>query len=70
MSQSVCDHRETSINSSNSHLPNNRITKKLRICLNPHGLNEALKQEPYYSRSVNEIIGKFHQAIVFTIMDI
>ena len=35
--------KETSINSSNSHLPNHRIIKKLRICLDLHYLNEALE---------------------------
>ena len=71
MGQFVCDiiEKETSINSSNSPLPNHKITKKLRICLDPSDLNKALEQEPYYSRSVDEIIGKFHQAIVFTIVD-
>ena len=32
-------------------------------------MNEALEQEPYYSTSVNKNIGKFHQSIAFTIMD-
>ena len=41
----------------------------MRICLNPSDLSEALEQEPYYSRSVEEVIGKFYQAIVFTIVD-
>ena len=59
--------KEASINSSNSHSPNHNITKKLRICLDPHDLNELMEREPYYSRSVNKIIGKFHQAIVFSI---
>ena len=45
------------------------ITKKLRISLDPHDLNEALEQEPYCCRSVNEVIGKFHQATVFTFVD-
>ena len=61
--------KETSIDSSNSHSPNHTIKKKLRICLDPRDLNEALEREPYYSRSVDEIIGKFHNAKVFTIVD-
>ena len=52
--------KETSTNSSNSHLPNHMITKKLRIYLDPCELNEALEWEPYYSRSVDKIIRKFH----------
>ena len=35
--------KEISINSSNSHSPKHKITKKLRICLDPHDLNEALE---------------------------
>ena len=61
--------KETSIDSSNAHGPNHRIWKKLRICLDPRDLNEALEREPYYSRSVDELIGKFHNAIIFTIVD-
>ena len=44
-------------------IPMFHVTKsrrKLRICLDPRDLNEALEHEPYYSRSVNELIGKFH----------
>ena len=54
--------KEASINSPNSHLPNLKITKKLRICLDPCHLNESesLERESYYSRSVDEITGKFH----------
>ena len=33
--------KETCINSSNPHSPNHKITKKLRIFLNPHDQNEA-----------------------------
>ena len=35
--------KEASINSSNSYLPNHKITKKLSICLDPHDLNEVLE---------------------------
>ena len=33
------------------HSPNNTIKKKLRICLDPRDLNEALEREPYHTRS-------------------
>ena len=61
--------KETSIDSSNTHAPNHTVKKKLRICLDPRDLNEALEREPYYSRSVDELIAKFHDAIVFSIVD-
>ena len=32
--------------------------------------NEALEDEPYYSRSVDELIGKFHGCVVFSIVDL
>ena len=34
--------------------------KKLHICLDPRDLNEALEREPYHTRSIEEILGKFH----------
>ena len=43
--------------------------KKLRICLDPRDLNEALEHEPYYIRSIEEILGKFHGMTRFTIAD-
>ena len=36
------------INSSNSHSPGHTVQKKLRICLDPRDLNEALERKPYY----------------------
>ena len=42
--------------SGNAHSPNHTVKKKLRICLDPRDLNDALEREPYYPRSVNEII--------------
>ena len=44
--------------------------KKQQICLDPRDLNEALEeQEPYYTRSIEEILGKFHGMTQFTIAD-
>ena len=57
------------INSSNHHSPGNTVKKKLRICLDPRDLNEALEREPYYTHSIEEIIGKFHGMTKFTIAD-
>ena len=57
------------IDSSNSHLPGHIVKKKLRICLDPRDLNEALEREPYYTCSIEEIIGKFHGMTKFTIAD-
>ena len=45
------------------------MNKKLRICLDPRDLNEALEREPYYTHSIEEIMGKFHEMTRFTIAD-
>ena len=45
------------------------MNKKLRICLDPRDLNEALEREPYYTQSIEEIMGKFHGMTRFTIAD-
>ena len=37
------------------HSPNHTIKKKLRICLDPRDLNEALEREPYHTHSVDEM---------------
>ena len=55
----------TDSNSSQGHSMN----KKLRICLDPRDLNEALEREPYYTWSIEEIMGKFHGKTRFTIAD-
>ena len=57
------------IDSSNSHSPGHSMTKKLWICLDPRDLNEALEREPYYTHSIEEIMGKFHGMTRFTIAD-
>ena len=57
------------INSSNTHSPGHVVQKKLRICLDPRDLNKALEHEPYYTHSIEEIIGKFHGMTKFTIAD-
>ena len=57
------------INSNNSHSPGHSMNKKLRICLDPRDLNEALEREPYYTHSIEEIMGKFHGMTRFTIAD-
>ena len=44
------------IDSSNSHSPGHSVKKKLRICLDPRDLNDALEREPYYTCSIEEII--------------
>ena len=45
------------------------MNKKLRICLDPRDLNEALEREPYYTQSIEEIMAKFHGMTRFTIAD-
>ena len=48
------------MDTSNSHSPRHTQTRKIRLCLDPRDLNEALEREPYYSRSVDELIAKFN----------
>ena len=55
----------TDSNSNQGHSMN----KKLRICLDPRDLNEAVEREPYYTQSIEEIMGKFHGMTRFTIAD-
>ena len=44
--------------SGNHHAPNHTIKRKLRICVDPRDLNEALEREPYHTCSVDEITVK------------
>ena len=60
--------KDVSIGSGNTQIPNHKFKKKLQICLDPRDLNEALKHEPYYSQSVDELIAKFHGCKVFSII--
>ena len=53
----------------NQYAPNHTVKKKLRICLDPRDLNEALEREPYHTRSVDEITAKLQGMTVFTIVD-
>ena len=55
--------------SGNYHSPNHIIKGKLRICLDPRDLNEALEKEPYHTHSVDEITAKLQTMTVFTIID-
>ena len=48
---------------------NSQSDRKLWICLNPRDLNEALEREPYYTRSIEEIMTRFHGMTRFTIAD-
>ena len=57
------------IDSSNAHSPNHVIKKSIRLCIDPKDLNEALEREPYYSRTIDELISMFAGAKVFTIVD-
>ena len=36
------------------HSPNHTIKKKLRICLDPRDLNEALERDPYHTHFVDK----------------
>ena len=61
--------KKVPMDSSNTHSPGHTVKKKLRICLDPKDLNEALEREPYYTCSIEEIIGKFHGMTKFTTTD-
>ena len=66
--------KKTPVDSSKSPTDSNNSQghskdRKLRICLNPRDLNEALEREPYYTRSIEEIMVKFHGMTRFTIAD-
>ena len=56
--------------SGNHHSPNCTIKRKLRICLDPRDLNEALQREPYHTHSMDEITAKLQGMTVFTIVDL
>ena len=55
--------------SDNHHAPNHTIKRKLKICLDPRDLYEALEREPYNTHSVDEITAKLKGMTVFTIVD-
>ena len=55
--------------SGNHHSPDHTIRRKLRICLDPRNLNEALKGDFYHTGSVDEITAKLQGMTVFTIAD-
>ena len=57
------------VDSNSSHSPNHPIKKKLQLCLDIRDPNEDLEREPYYCRSINELIAKFSEAEFFTIVD-
>ena len=50
-----------------SNTEDHSAQKKLQICLDPRDLNEALERKPYYTRSIEEILGKSHGMTQFTI---
>ena len=67
--------KKVSTDSNSNKIPTNSsnqghsMDKKLRICLDPRDLNEALEREPYYTQSIEEIMAKFHGMTRFTIAD-
>ena len=42
----------------NHYSQNHTVKEKLRICLDPRDLNEALEREPYHTHSAEEITAK------------
>ena len=43
--------------------------KRIRVFLDPRGLNEALVRGPYYTRSVDELTTKFHSLLYFSVVN-
>ena len=67
----IMEKKKTPVNSSKSPTISSSQghSKRLRICLDPRDLNEALEREPYYTWSIEEIMAKFHGMTRFTIAD-
>ena len=61
--------KKVPVDSSNTHSLEYSVSKQLRTCLDPRDLNEALEREPYYTWSIEEILGKFHSMTRFMIAD-
>ena len=55
--------------SENHYSPDHTIKRKLRICLHPRDLNEALEREPYHTHSVDELTAKLQGVTVLTVVD-
>ena len=43
--------------------------KKVRLCIDPKDLNKNIKQEHYYSRTIDEILPQLHNKEYFSVMD-
>ena len=42
---------------------------KLRICIDPHDLNRAIKREYYPTRTIEEVVTRMPNAKVFSVLD-
>ena len=42
---------------------------KMGVCLDPSNLNKATTKEPYYDRTIEDVIPELHTAKYFTIID-
>ena len=62
--------KEVEIDTANTHSPHHTVKKKIRLCIDPKDLNNSLEREPYYSRSIDELVAKFSRAVIFTVVDI
>ena len=70
MGQYLCHHGKESFSGFQKYSFSQTFsTKNLQTCLDPRDQNEALEHEPYYTRSIKEILGKFHSMTKFTIAD-
>ena len=56
--------------SGNHHCPDHTLKRKLRICLDPRDLNEALERGPYHTCSMAEVTAKLQGMTVLTIGDL
>jgi len=45
------------------------VVTKLRVCLGPHDLNKWVKQEHYYTKTLDEVVAQSPDAKFFSIID-
>ena len=70
MNSYVIVKKEVEIDTANAHSPHHTIKKNIQLCIDPKNLYNSLEQEPYYSRSLDELITKFSGAVIFTVINI
>ena len=57
------------VNSIVCYIQDTENGKKVRLCLDPKDLNKAIKQEHYYTRTIDEILPHLHGKKYFPVVD-